>query len=251
MRRTARSLIAATAAAVALVGAAPAGAAPAASAEVEQCVPSLVALERSVTLRGEMEAVPRTGRMAMRFDLFVREPADVGYVRIDGPGLGEWIRSATNVGRFIWTKQLTNLDVPADYRGRIAFRWYDRSGSVIARATRRTGVCRQPDQRPNLELGRPTIESGPSPDLLRYAVPVTNGGRGDAPSFDVTLDGRMPVTLGGLDVGETQIARFVAPRCALGQALLFAADGDGLIEETDERDNAVRVECPASTARLR
>lgn len=252
MRRTAGTLIAAAASVVALLlPAAPAAAAPTASAQVTECVTSLVALERSVTLRGDMEAVPKTDRMAMRFDLFVREPADSGYVRLDGPGLGEWIRSAPNVGRFIWTKQLANLDVPADYRGRVVFRWYDRSGSVIARAVRRTGTCHQADERPNLELGRPSVEPGPSFDLVRYLLPVTNTGKGAAPSFDVTLDGRTPVTVSGLDVGRTEIVRFIVPRCTAGQTLLFAADGDGLVEETDESDNALRVECPAIAARQR
>lgn len=253
MRRSSSILLAlvatVVAAAVGAAGVAPAAAAPTATAQVERCVPSRVALERSVTLRGEMEAAPKTARMAMRFDLFVREPADSGYVRVDAPGLGEWIRSAPDVGRFIWTKQLTNLDVPADYRGRVSFRWYDRRGAVIARATRRTEVCRQPDQRPNLELGRPTIEPGPSPDLARYLVPVTNSGKGDAPSFDVTLDGRTPVTVPGLKVGQTETVRLVAPRCTVGQLLVFAADRDDLVEESDESDNALRVECPAVAAR--
>lgn len=252
MRRLARPVLAAAVLAASLAAAAPAAAAtPSATASIDACVPSLVALERSVTLRGEMEAVPKTDRMAMRFDLFVREPSDPRYVRVDGPGLGEWIRSTTNVGRFIWTKQLANLDVPADYRGRVSFRWYDKAGATIARATRRTPVCRQADERPNLELGRPTASPGPSPDLVRYDVPVSNSGKGLAPSFDVTLDGRAPVAVAGLKVGETQTVRFVVPRCDAGTTLLFAADGDGLVEETDESDNALRIDCPAVAARQR
>lgn len=249
MRRLARPIIALAALALAALPAAPAAAAPPVTAAVDSCVTSLVALERSVTLRGEMEATGKTDRMAMRFDLFVREPSDAGFVRVDGPGLGEWIRSTSNVGRFIWTKQLANLDVPADYRGRVTFRWFGKDGTVIGRATRKTDVCRQADERPNLELGRPTVEAGPQPDLVRYVITVTNSGRGDAPPFDVTLDGRTPITVTGLRVGTTQTLRFVAPRCASGQTLLFAADGDGLVEETDESDNALRVECPAFAQR--
>ncbi|HEY8584295.1 MAG TPA: CARDB domain-containing protein [Capillimicrobium sp.] len=240
----ARTLLAAAALAASLAGAAPAAAADPVIADVEACVGSLVALERSVTLRGEMEATPKTDRMAMRFELYVREPSDAGFVRVDGPGLGSWIRSTSNVGRFIWTKQLTNLEVPAEYRGRVSFRWIGKSGEVLAKSSRKTPVCRQADVRPNIALGRPAAEPGPQPDLVRYAVPVTNSGKGDAPPFDVTLDGRAPVTVSGLKVGDTQTVRFVVPRCTPGQALLFAADGDGLVEETDESDNALRVECP-------
>ncbi|HEU4657769.1 MAG TPA: CARDB domain-containing protein [Capillimicrobium sp.] len=250
MRRTARTLVLALAlAAGALAGSAPAVAAPEVSVDVTDCRTAINALDRSVSFRGEMEAVPRTDRMAMRFELYVQEPADEDFVRVDGPGLGEWIRSASGVGKFIWTKQLTNLDVPAEYRARISFRWYDRSGDVIERAVRRTQVCRQADERPNLTLGRPAVEAGPQPDLVRYALPVRNTGKGDAPPFDVTLDGKMPTTVSGLKVGDTQTVRFIAPRCSPGQALLFAADGDGLVEETDESDNALRVECPVVARR--
>jgi subtilase family serine protease len=80
---------------------------------------------------------------------------------------------------------------------------------------------------------------------------VRNSGKGEAPPFDVTLDGKTPTTVSGLKVGDTQTVRFVAPRCVPGQVLLFAADGDGLVEETDESDNALRVECPSVVARTR
>lgn len=245
----ARTLLAAAALSVAILPAAPAAAGPDVSVDVSECRTALAALDRSLTIRGEMEAVKGTDRMAMRFDLLVRDASTMDFLRVDGPGLGRWIRSSPNVGRFIWTKQLTNLGVPADYRGRVAFRWFDREGNVIERAARRTESCRQADVRPNLELGRPTVEEGPQPDLVRYALTVTNSGRGEAPPFDVTLDGRTPTTVTGLRDGDTQTVRFVAPRCAIGQTLLFAVDGDGLVEETDESDNALSVGCPVLARR--
>lgn len=233
----------------ALLAAAPSPAqAPSVTAALDDCRTSTAALDRYAIFRGEMEAVARSDRMAMRFELFVREPGDEQFSRVEAPGLGTWIRSGSNVGRFIYRKQVTNLVAPAEYRSRVSFRWFDADGGVLARTARRTSACRQPDQRGDLELGALTTAPGPQPELVRYSVPVRNSGRGDAGSFDVALRmgavERPVVTVSGLVAGATRTVTFVAPRCAAGDVLRFEVDPDDRVGEADERDNVLSAACP-------
>ena len=233
---------------LAAAGAGPAVAAPTVDVAVDDCRTSADPLQRYAIFRGEMAAVERTDRMAMRFDLQVREPGDEHYRAVDAPGLGTWIKSEPGVNRaFIWTKQVANLTAPADYRARVTFRWYDAGGRVIEQTWRRTKLCTQPDPRPDLELGTLTTSAGPQPGLTRYSVPVRNTGRGDAGSFDVAFgDGASPLTVSGVLAGAAQTVGFVAPSCAPGEILRFEVDPDGLVAEADEDDNVLRVACPAA-----
>lgn len=224
-----------------------AAAAPTVSVSVDDCRTAADPLQRYAIFRGEMDAVDRTDRMAMRFDLQVREPGDERFRSVDAPGLGTWIKSnpGTN-GGFIWTKQVTQLVAPAEYRARVSFRWYDAGGRTIERASRRTKSCEQPDFRPDLELGALTAGAAPEPGLMRYRLPVRNTGRGDAGPFGVRFgDGDALFTITGLEAGASHAVEFLAPPCTRDDALRFEVDPDGWVAEADERDNVLRVACPA------
>jgi hypothetical protein len=234
---------------LALAVAGGAAAAPTAGVTVEECRTSASPLERYAIFRGQMDGVGRnTDRMAMRFDLQVREPGATRYRVVDAPGLGTWIRSAPGTnGGFIWTKQVTKLDAPADYRVRVAFRWYDKAGRTIERAARRSRTCTQPDLRPDLELGALTTREGPEPGLTRYGVAVRNAGRGDAGAFEVAFGGGdepLLVTVPGVRAGAERPVAFVAPTCVSGDTLRFEVDPRGVVDESDEQDNVLRVACP-------
>jgi hypothetical protein len=248
MRRLTRLSTVLASAAVLLCASTASAQLPSVTAALDECRTSGVALERYATFRGEMEATPRTDRMAMRFDVLAREPGDERFTRVEAPGLGTWIKSGSNVGRFIYRKQVANLGGPAEYRSRLVFRWYDVDGRVLDQTARRTATCRQPDQRPNLELGALTTAAGPQPDLVRYSVPVRNAGRGDAGSFDVGLrigaDDRPAAIVTGLLSAATQTVTFVGPRCAAGM-LRFEVDPDDRVIEADERDNVLLAACPS------
>lgn len=250
MRRLPLIVLLSAAALAAVPAAAFAQSGPAAAASLEACATSPAPLERSLTVRGEMEATPHSDRLAMRFDLFVRRPGDTRFHRVDGPGLDEWITSGSGVARFIYRKQVVNLEAPAEYRARVLFHWHDRDGDVIARERRVTAVCRQPDQRPDLAPEAPTAAPASAPGLVRYSVPVRNDGRGDAGAFDVVLTvgagALAPVTVPELAAGTTQAVTFLAPPCAAGDRLTVQVDPEDRVEEADDHraDNRLTVDCP-------
>lgn len=229
-----------------------ASAAPAAPASVvatglDQCQAGSASQNGSATFRGEMRSVPGSDRMSIRFDLYARAPGEDRFTRSAAPSA--WIKSLPGTARFIWHKRFEELTGPADYRVVVRFRWYDASGALLARARRTTAACSQPDLRPNLTLGAPTVLADPQPGLRRYAIPVLNAGRGDAGPFDVALwIGAAPepslVAVSALAAADVQTVTFVAPPCAPGDTLRFEADPGVRVAEADERDNVLRVVCP-------
>jgi hypothetical protein len=247
MRRIAPALIV-----LALAVAAPAAAAASPSptgVELDACHTGTSWTDTGyATFGGDMRSISRTDQMAMRFDLYMREPGDTRFRRVQAPRLGIWDRSRSGVGRFIYTKTVTNLLGPADYRTVVHFRWYDAGGAIIRRARRTTDSCTQPDLRPNLTRGAPSALAGPQPGLWRYTIPVRNTGRTDAGPFDVALrvgaTDPAVVAVSALRAGDAQTVTFLAPPCALGDRLRYEADSDDRIAESDERDNVVRVDCP-------
>src|SRR5690242_1644386 len=67
-----------------------AGSAPPDSASLQQCVTSVVQLERSATFAGEMTALPGSARMAMRVEVQERRSAEFAFHTVLAPGLGAW-----------------------------------------------------------------------------------------------------------------------------------------------------------------
>jgi hypothetical protein len=146
-----RTLCAVCACALALGQAAAASAAsnhaaqpPAATATLEQCVTSVVQVERSATFAGEMTAVPGTVRMAMRIEVQESLPGEADFHTLLAPGLGVWRDSDTKVRIYKYLKQVTNLSSPATYRALVRFRWLGAKGHVLKRAEHFTARCMQP-----------------------------------------------------------------------------------------------------------
>ena len=121
-----------------------AGQPPAATATLEQCVTSVVQVERSATFAGEMTAVPGTVRMAMRIEVQESLPGEAGFHTLFAPGLGVWRDSDTKVRIYKYLKQVTNLSSPATYRALVRFRWLGNKGHVLKRAEHFTARCMQP-----------------------------------------------------------------------------------------------------------
>jgi hypothetical protein len=114
------------------------------SATLEQCRPSSVPVQRSVTFAGQMVAVVGTQRMGMRIDLQERIPGEVAFHEVSAPGLGVWRSSEPGVRIYRYVKQITNLSAPAVYRAVVHFRWVGEKGRVLRRAELRTARCVQP-----------------------------------------------------------------------------------------------------------
>src|SRR3712207_215554 len=111
---------------------------------LEACHTGETPAERYATFAAQMSSAKGSRRMQVRFDL--QERTESGrYIRVAAPGLGVWRSSASGVDIFRYRKQVTNLAAGTDYRALVRFRWLNAAGKTVAKATRRTSTCRQPD----------------------------------------------------------------------------------------------------------
>src|SRR6266516_4630720 len=228
-----------------LVLAVPAGAhaqAPPLKAKLTACQSGPDAAQRTATFSGSMPRIKSTVRMWMRFDLQQRTPPAVDFAAIKVPGLGVWQKSAPGrASGFVFNQRVQALAAPGSYRAVVHFRWYGKRGKLLRAATRETGTCKQPDQRPDLHAGNLDAARGPQPDQATYELIVLNVGRTAAPAFDVGLAvagiDQPAQRLDGLEPGDTATVTFVAPRCAPGTTLRFTLDARGEVAESVESDD--------------
>jgi hypothetical protein len=257
MKRTS-ILLGTGATAVALVGV-PAGAtAPRGEValRVTSCHHAVAPFERKLGIATRMRAFPGTRRMAVRLDLLVHRRGEVGYQPVGGKdlGFGVWLKSDPDVGRYRYIRKIRSLDVPATYRMRVSFRWYDAHGTVLLTRRRLTRTCFQPDLRPDLRIRFARVKPG-GPNRDAYAISVRNAGATPAGAFALTLT--FPAPLGGVptsqrwtidSLGPGEVTRRTltrAPECSAG-APTATVDPDGAVVESDETNNSRVIACPAS-----
>jgi hypothetical protein len=147
-----RVLLASALAVAGVAGVSAAGAAvpPRASLEGFACKQASNPLNRWMAVTAVMRPVAGTARMALKFRL-LRKPTDGGsYVDVGGGDLGQW-RSPGDptLGQSpddVWkkTKEVINLQGPAIYRFRVAFRWIAADGQVLSTAALLSRTCDQP-----------------------------------------------------------------------------------------------------------
>lgn len=225
-------------------------AAPPLRAETPTCRTGVTPAERFAVFSGSMPARRGARRMAMRFDLHIREPGDQAYRRLSAPSFGRWERSRPGRSGFIYSKRVDGLKAPAAYRAAVRFRWLDARGRTVATATRTTPVCQQPDPRPNLRLLALRATPGIAPGTTTYLLTVVNSGRGPAGAFEVSAgpddDGpQATVTVGGMASREARVIEVVARTCAAGSRVRIRLDVGAAVAEAREDDNDVRRGCPA------
>jgi hypothetical protein len=207
------------------------------------------AADRTAAFTGSMPAVVGTKRMWMRFDLLARTATSDAFVPVRVPGLGVWKKSAPGRSGFIFTQKVQELAAPGDYEAVVRFRWYGAGGNLLRSDKRTTGICRQPDQRPDLRAGALTAAGAPGADTATYSLEVRNDGRSEAGPFDVGLtvagvEQPSQRIAGGLAAGATRVVAFVAPRCAPGSILRFRLDAQAEVAEAAEADDVVARPCP-------
>jgi len=246
-------LLAAAPASAATVADAPAG------ARLVSCHRSPSIDQRTAVVGSWMKPLPAGRRLAVKIDLYQRNPGGHWTLRSDVPGLGTWTTpSDAGVGSrtgdvFKYRQAVGRLVVPAAYRFHVAFRWLDVDGAVVREAALTTAVCRQPDQRPDLVVDAVSVTPAPGdPALVRYAVVV--GNEGQATAARTTIAATFPGdatpgphvrTLRALAPGKTVVIRFTGPGCAAGeQPATFLADPSNAVEEADETNNALNASCP-------
>lgn len=214
---------------------------PGLAAKLTACTTGAEPAARAATFSASMPAGRSTRRMAMRFELLQHRPGG-RFKPVAVAGWGQWERSERGRSGFIFTKRVQDLAAPAGYRAVVRFRWHDRRGRVVRRAKRTTGVCRQPDPRPQLTVARFGFERG------GYEVVVRNAGGSAASAFKIalTVNGTRYEAAGGpLASGSREQVRIAAPRCEPGSVVTLALDPEDGVAEAREDDNVVARDCPA------
>jgi hypothetical protein len=221
-----------------------AGAAPPLKASLAACVSGPSEEQRFAVFTGSMPAYRGTKRMAMRFDLFTRTSASLRWQPVKTKGLGRWQKSDPNRAGFVYTKRVERLSQAAEYRVAVRFRWYQSDAKRPDR-TRRTPVCRQPDQRPNLRIETLDVLPGPDAASRRYVATVLNDGRTAAGPFDVAIVAASDEVrrVAGLPPGERATVEVAGAACPEGERVTARADVRGVVEESSERDNRSLTAC--------
>jgi hypothetical protein len=242
---------------VAVAGAA-GGAKPAAKVKLDarltRCpVPGLAA--KPVAFAASMPALAGSGsgaRMAMRFELQQRGGGRPWLPVIGVPSFDQWEQSQPGRPGFVVTKKVKGLPPGGAYRAVVRFRWLNDQGAVVHTARRATGLCLQPDTRPDLAPTAPAIVPATRSDLVVYRISVANKGKGKAASSDVSVEVNGTVQpaqrIDPLDPKATTDVTFQAPRCATGSIVRFRVDASDELAEIDERNNLLERRCVAYTA---
>jgi hypothetical protein len=215
---------------------APASAAAAGPASVllTACTPK----ERAAEFEARMEQIAGAERMKLRYTLEARKPGRV-WRRVAAPELAGWRTADPETTRFISERRVTQLVGPSYYRALVRFRWLDEDGRTVARAKARSRSCWQPDHRPNLKLRELSFEGAGA-----YVVLVGNTGRSATGAFDLAVTGLEPIVVDDLAPGEERLIEADGPACQPGTLVTATADPLDLIDERNERDNAVTRPCP-------
>jgi CARDB len=229
--------------AAALLAAAPAHASSAGSVAVTRCDKSA----QTVVFEGRISAIRHAGKMQMRFTLQTRGPEAPAWSKVSAAGFGVWITAPRGLSRYLYDKTVENLVAPASYRAVVDFRWRDASGHVLRRSRAASGVCKQPDPRPNLAVAHVGVQPAAVAGRRRYVATILNAGRGDAGpfEFDFTLDGKLlgTVTVAGLKAGKQHSVFLTATACTPGQEVTAVADARAAVDESDEDDDALSTLC--------
>ncbi len=212
-------------------------ASPYAKATVARCDRDL----NEAMFSGRVSAYRRSAKMQMRFTLQALTPDDPSWRKVDALGFGEWITVPSGFKKYTYDKTVQGLLAPASYRAVVHFRWRDARGKQIRSERAVSGICRQPDSRPDLVIRDVTA------DPAGYVAVVFNRGREAAGAFDVRFV-RDGVLLGSARVAglepQTAIDVFLpGERCAPGTPLEAVADPLSEVDESNEFNDTVSAFC--------
>jgi hypothetical protein len=218
-------------------------------AKLTACSTGPLPTDRVAAFTGSMPAIRGVRRMWMRFDVLAHTGSAAQFAALKVPGLGVWQKSTPGrAGGFVFTQRVQALTAPGAFKAVVRFRWYGKGGRLLRSATRETATCKQPDQRPDLQVAGLTATAGPAPGQATYTLQVTNVGRGPAGAFDVLLSVTGPdlpaQRVTALDAGAATTLVFAGPRCAPGSTVRITIDARGEIAEANEGDDVVERTCP-------
>ena len=216
-----------------------ASAAGLASVSLTACQPQ----DRAAAFEARMEKIGGAVRMKLRYALEARRPRK-GWRRVVAPELAGWRTADPETTRFISERRVTQLTGPSYYRALVRVRWIDEDGRTFAKATRRSRACWQPDHRPNLKPRELVIQGAGG-----YLVLLANTGRSPSGVFDLAISGLEPVVIDPeLQPGEERWIETFGAECQPGTQVTATADPLDLVDERNERDNALSVRCRSGRA---
>jgi hypothetical protein len=202
--------------------------------------------EHEAAFYGRMQQLPGTARMAMRFTLLEKTGGDRA-TPVKGPGLRRWHHSRPGVRAFGYRQGFRSLPENASHRVRVDFRWYRSDGTLIERARRRSGRCRQFVELPNLVTRLTGVTTTKVAGVVRYDALVTNTGKAAASNVPVrlTVDGKVvdTVTIVSFAPGEQRSLAIRGPEC--NRVVRLEADPEKFIAESSDADNASELTCAA------
>jgi hypothetical protein len=205
----------------------------------------------SATFSGEMWAYGKARTLEMRFALQSRSKAAPHWAHIrPADDFDTWTRANPGVQHFIADRTVLGLVDGTAYRVAVRFRWRNAKGKLVGHALRRSPICHQPDPRANLKVKQIGMRPTGDPATRTYSVRVANRGGTDAPVFSTGLQVNgvaqpAQATTATLAAGAETTIEFTAPKCQPGSTLVATADTDAQVDERNETDNTLTVDCPA------
>jgi hypothetical protein len=216
-------------------------------AKLQDCHTGATPDQRYAVFVGQMPAIAGSKRMAMKFDLYERLVGP-SFKRLSVPKFGVWQKSLANQTGFVFQKRIDSLVAPANYRVVVSFRWYGAHNAVIREAQKISPVCKQPDPRPDLVVGKVKPARGAVKGTLDYTITVRDKGLGDAGPFGLllTVDGAPApqASVAGLAAGATTDVVVNAPVCTAGSTITVEVDPANQVDEADETNNTFTRPCP-------
>lgn len=229
-----------------LAAAPPAPAAVPLRVTLSSCASGPAAEDRRAAFTASMPA--RSGATSLRMRFVLQRASGKRWRTVSAPSFGRWERSRHGASGFRYRKRVDGLWGPGRFRVAVRFAWRDGAGRTVARATRRSKPCVQPDRRAALRVL--SLRATARPDgLADYTAVIANRGRGDAGDpFEVVLGvaGRNlaadPVET--LEAGRRVTVRVTGPPCHAGETVRITADAGRVIPQRRRADDRLDVPCP-------
>jgi hypothetical protein len=211
---------------------------------------------RAVSITAVMRPLRGTQRMEMRFQLLRKFKGAGTYASVTGGDLGTWVSPSTpTLGQRpgdVWKlkKPIVGLAAPASYRFRVSFQWLAAHGHVLGTSVRESGVCFQPELRPDPLVQSITVEPVVGrPHVNRYVAVIRNAGASDTGPFEIlfTPGGALPVqtvSVPDLAAHSKLVKAFLGPLCSNAAATTVTVDPEDKVDDRNRLNNSMTAVCP-------
>lgn len=253
----------AAAAAASIAPVAHAAAAPArAQLSPLACTTALDPAGRGVDVTATMRPLAGTQQLEASFSLLERPAGTRAWTAVAGAGLGAWVSPTDplTLGQRpgdVWTVShpVTDLPGPAAYRFSVVFRWLGTGGKILGQQKLGSGVCQQPELRPDLVVGTVTLMPSPAGRNRRvYAATISNTGLTAASAVPVELTVGSVVarkTIKRIDAHGSQTVRFMGPACNAATPATVTVDPADQIDVSSRTGAVANVSCTLPSGLMR